>query len=267
MERSEEQVRENLQGVSFDGAIFRVRVDPFSLRLAVEVRDAVNRSVKYHLLNLSEGKLEFSSPVMDWWTGLNGLSGNDLYLFHFEDPALPVQKGVEVRRIPDFDQVFLHGSAEWITDCKDGFLIVDEAGNGVRWQKDGSTTQIPSGEMARERERPEYRELSGCMSSVVRVPENGWSEVLTDSPSLDKHPPFHSIASILEENDRLLAAWHTQLPDGLFQLVLGFWKAGNSIWSKVISSDRSGLDPEPFFVIGDQVIWMPERNQLSWLTL
>lgn len=267
MESPDQSMQEIIHTQEFDGPIFQVKVDPFETFLAVEVRYSDSREVQYFLLDLQKEQPLLKSGRLDWWTGLQALKGDQFVLYHFEDPGLPVYNGIEIRKARDFELIFAHPKARLLAESTSGLLLKLENGNGLLIDHEGVEQVIDVSDLESLLENSAFSDFQNKLTSLLKAPEFSWPEQLATSSLIKANPPFESGASVAAWDDHLVAAWHTNVDPGFYALHLCYIYKGVAQWNRIIDSALGKLNPEPFFVFGQYVIWITERQQLCWCHL
>ncbi len=285
---------ENTVVLEFGGQIFQVKADPLHPNLAVEVRFPESRQVEYHWVDLEEKEPVQSSGYQDWWTGLHAVRGRKLLLNHFEDPSLPVHKGVEIREMPGFRLLYEHSEAVVLAESETGLLLGLDQGKGIMIVDGAVENPITDGpeenlivdgpeeshsdeyakvkilkasELETQMHAPEYAAYQSQLFAAVRAPDFAWPDALAQSAPVRQYPPFRPGASVLRWDDHLVAAWHSPNQQGGYQLLLTFMYKEVTQWTQVLHPSLDKLNPEPFFMVGNYVIWIAESNQLCWQQL
>ncbi len=269
-------MEENTFIQKFDGKIFMVKADPLHPHLAVEVRFPEVKRVEYHWVDLSREEPVQSSGYQDWWTGLYAIRGRNLVLNHFEDPSLPVHKGVEIRAIPGFDMVYEHSEATVLAESESAILLGLDQGKGIRVTDTVKGVQgreyleeklLDASELSAEMLAPMYAVYQKHLFAKVRSPIFDWPDTLANSSPVQEYLPQRHGAAVLNWEDHLIAAWHSPVAQGGYQLLLTCLYKGLAQWTRTLHPFLEKLNPEPFFMVGDNIVWIGERNQLCWMTL
>lgn len=264
MERSPHSMEENNKILEFDGPIFQVKADPYSPRLGLEVRHPELRKVEYHWVNLEAEDQIYSSGKLEWWTGLHSIKGQRMVLYHFEDPSLPVYKGVSILELPGFDLKWEHPDARVLAASRSAILLGTDNRRGIYLGNNEEQRILDPSELSGELAKEEYLTYQDRLMDWIKVPEYGWPDQLASSSPISDFPPFRPGASVLSWDDHLLGAWHSPIAEGRHQLLLTYIYKGVTQWTRILHPALDKLNPEPFFMVGDHIIWIAERHQLCW---
>ena len=243
------------------GTIFKIVADPMRGQLALEVRDAEARQVKFAVVDLADGSCIYPGEWGSWWRGLSNLKFEFAVIHHFEDPSLPVHRGVEFIQLPEGNTLFKDSDGRVIGESEDGILL--DTGNGAHLFWEGSGVFRGVKDDAYEDLLTKCQFFQRKVEGLIRNPEFGWSAEIGDilAPALDN---VIGEGASLSLETATLAAWHTSNFQGTLDSHLACVDSGYVQWNLTMEKGLSHLNPEPFFVLGEYVIWLEGRMRLAW---
>lgn len=249
--------------LSFSAPIFQIKVAPYLNRLGLEIRHAESRAVEYVVVDMEIEGAQWSSGPEEWWTSLFALREEVLLLCRYEDPALPVHKGVEFRKLPDFSLLYSHPDAKIIANTAQGTLLELSPGNLVSIEPNGLDVVPLDGS---------EEELLAAMGNAyweaslaqIRAPFHSPAELHDQFPIFLEHPPTLPHVHQVEADGKQFLAWHSGFEAGSYSLHIACFLNDMMVWSETIETGMQSLNPEPFFLAHGRIIWLEGRTTLSW---
>ena len=243
------------------GTIFKVVADPSRGQLALEVRDAEARQVKFVVVNLEDGSCIYPGEWGSWWRGLSNLKFEFVVIHHFEDPSLPVHRGVEFIRLAEGITLFKDSDGRVIGESEDGILLNTGNGSHLFWEGSGNFRGVAGDSYEDLLVKCQFFQRK--METLIRNPEFGWSDEVGEilEPSLEN---IVGNGASLSLGPVTLAAWHTSNFQGTLDSHLACVDSGQVQWKLSMEKGLTHLNPEPFFVLGEYVIWLEGRMRLAW---
>ena len=249
--------------IDFPGRLFKIEPHPSGEALVVELRGAAERVVRLAWVELeAEGKCEFG-PEMEWWCGLERVYVAGVLVHRFEDPNLPVHRGLEWWSLPGFGLQWRAPGARLLGALQDGLWVgMVDGSEGVLDLEAGVLRGDDEGEWESEAKGFEEERFQH-----MGLPESRASAEYSDIPRLSALPSVTGTVSTLELDGQTLIAWHSEQAAGGFCLWLAALENGVEKWLICLEKDLQKLNPEPFFVLKQHVIWLSGPNSLSWRKL
>lgn len=254
--------------IEFPDRIFRINPAPDGRRLALELRDKEARRVRLCSVDLEGNGAWEMGPELDWWSGLEAVRSGGFLVHNLENPSLPVHRGLEwwdsasgeiVWRLPEAillgqteDRLWvrLSDQGEWAVELKTGTLAHEMLGED------------------RERFSAATLAFQERMASLLQHPVAQDLQDFSDLPPFHTHPPVLPQLSALALPDRVLIAWHSLNKDeSAYQLWLASVKGDKIEWVLPMEQDLDKLNPEPFFLLQDKLIWLQGPQKLCWKQL
>lgn len=253
-----------INSIEFPGQLFKIEANPGGTALALELRDPATRTVQLFWLELEEDGKWVSGPEMEWWCGLEALDENGLLVHRFEDPSLPIHRGLEWWALPGFDLQWrlpaAHlkaqlDSALWLGMQEGPDLIVDLE-TGI--QKGTVTEETASSLLS------QANDFQASRAALLQVPQPDWPLEAEESAIFEGKKPFTASVACLRRDEEVLLAWHTETSPQSFDLWMALLSKGAVQWTHLMEKNLSKLNPEPFFVLKDKVVWLQGPQVLCW---
>jgi|GEM_PF-4465313 len=252
--------------ISFSAPIFQIKVAPYLSRLCLEIRHPDAREVEFAVVDMNDDRNFLTSPQEEWWLSLHAIREHVALLCRYEDPALPVHKGVEFRQLPDFSVLYSHPNAKVIANTPEGTVLELGPGELIRVDPNGIETnplEGQEGELLAAMANPYWEASLAKILAPVQCP----IELYENLPVFREHPPTLPQVQVVETEGRHFIAWHSGFSPGTYALHIACFLGELFVWKETVETQMQHLNPEPFFLAHDHIIWMEGRMTLAWRTI
>jgi hypothetical protein len=254
------------QSLKFPFRIWKVRTDPFSLDLALELREQAEMRVRYAVVRPSDGGLQllFELEGKDWWTGIEDFREGILFLHGYEEAGLPLHQGLQAYSVAEKKLLWENDTASYSGMTTAG-MVVEENGRSQLLQLHNG--EKLAGLEAGDQLRKEMNAYEARRTEKLAAPLAEWAE----SPRHDTWKerigisPFGPL-SILEMDKWNVIAWHEGEP-GNFALALALFAEDELVLDGWLEENMTGLHPDPYFVYDGAVITIREQKELVYVRL
>ena len=258
----------HLQRYSFPQRIWKVRPDPFSDWVALELRNQKEKRAAFSMLDLGTAAVATLSPLlhqMDWWQGIEDFREGVALLHGYADFAVPVHLGLSARNALG-DVLWEQASLHFEGMVAEGLVVTEPDGLGLKAQvidlETGEVMQRHSGRLdvglqagiaAYER----LRVVNLAFPEMVSVGDPRYADWCK---RLDV-TPFGALHLLIQQDVALLA-WHEGTPAEGFALALAVFRGEELLLDGWLEENMTGMNPDPFFMIGQRLIAISEKKTL-----
>ncbi|AKQ45767.1 hypothetical protein TH63_09085 [Rufibacter radiotolerans] len=251
---------------TFQGAIWRLEVDPEQGWLAVEVRNAETLQVSFSVIDGHTGKVilnHFRLPD-PWWVSLAALQDQLLYLQGFEKTQhLGLPKGVTAIDCRTQEVLFTLLHMQWVKSQKNGLVLADSVGiHHLVHPRSGAL--LPSDAKALKQKISGLEKATRAWQRPVQhSPESPYFQGLADFIlEGEGHRPEQEIA-YLETETFFCVGYHLKKENDRFMNFLVTYTLGGEPLGKLCLSQDAGAPGEPgFFTLGGKLFVLPEKSKL-----
>ena len=115
-----------LEKLNFEEQVTQVICDDSAHALAIELRDKEKQKLKLLYLDLQTNEQWVLEDELSWWHQLQACSQGKLILNGFEDPSLPMSKGVYVYDAKGGKKIWEKASAHFLSLSQDGMWMEEQ---------------------------------------------------------------------------------------------------------------------------------------------
>ena len=250
----------------FDAPIWKVLPDHANFNLAIELRDREHQSLKIAYLNLAGNRSPlFLTEEIDWWKGLQTVFQGKILLHGYEDPGLPLQRGIYVYEGQKGRKLWGSDSLKFTSYTENG--IIAESKMELKlydWKSGKEVMPASPQEIWDQMEKSQAANLSFPQAFV------------------DAHESFEELAEIIREKSGKAAEvqidsigfreyqiynFYNRNPDKSWSQFLGIKKDENWVFYRQTAKALKGLGLDPFFIFKNYLIWIEQQNTLAYLLL
>ena len=266
--------------IKFDGSIWKIVPGSEGSIIYVESRDPENRQLKFYGVDLSRKKViwEYIDREERWWLGLEDSFPTSVLIHGYQNPKFPEHKGLIA--LDAAKGSILWKNPSWVYVNKSGNNLVVTAGQEdhflVADSKKGDVLQeINSAQLTQFINIEPSKIISG---HSIKADQEAYLKIgnfISDRLNLD----IVEEVSYLEYKDHLIASFYIvdqentspivepkQSGDAngceLKQMLWIVDKNGNQKICKTLGKKLKGISSDPFFVFGNMVIFLVEKNEL-----
>lgn len=234
--------------------------------LAVEVRNAERHEAAFWNVDLQKGKPLTQNVLWKetWWVGLEACAHGWMVVHGYADPGLPTHRGVACWDVQQARWVFEREELAYEHTAEAGIVLSE-----VRSGEKQFAILMPG-------RQPHVVTLPGN-GSPLPSPRLGRHQAQTPTILPDASPAFAQITAqlktitgdtamqqieLLQPPHGSVVAYYTAAADGQWEHRLGIFSQGRLLYSDVLQSATLLLNPEPFVLLGNQLVYVKEKTQL-----
>ncbi|MEM6807167.1 MAG: DUF4905 domain-containing protein [Bacteroidota bacterium] len=251
---------------SFDAPIWKVMPDHANSGLAIELRDKKNHSLQIAYIDLAEGQSPiFIKAELDWWQGLQTVFQGRILLHGYEDPGLPLQRGLSIYNGKEGTKLWENSSLKFTNYLKAG--IMAEVHNELKLYSWDSGEEVVQSDL-----QEELHKMNEKQAANLGFPQ----------AYIDAHDSFENLAQIVQEKSEKAPEIQIDFARfGSYQIYNFYHRNTDESWSQFLGIRKGkewpfyrqtadalkGLGLDPFFLFKNYLIWLEQENTLSYLSL
>ncbi|MEM0998062.1 MAG: DUF4905 domain-containing protein [Bacteroidota bacterium] len=250
----------------FPFRIWKVRPDPHSDDVALELRNQADKQVSYATIRPAETELKLlmERRASDWWTGIEQIDEGVLLLHGYEEPGLPLHRGLEAISSTTGETLWQDPQAVFRGSLPQQVFLERAGRYEIR--------DLRSGELREEIEDWKEEAFQSRLQAYETESTQGLAfpqAVGTEDPRYFSWKdrlgiePFGPL-SILRRDDWEVVAWHEGKP-GEFALALAIFRQDDLVLDGWLEEDMRGMHPDPFFLHGKRLIAI--RDQVEFVQI
>jgi len=236
---------------TFDGIIWKLVYDPSTLQLCMETRSENSLEVVYYLVNLTKKKVKKIDSLSEviWWTDLVGMQNDKIFFFTHYD-----------QKNPGPGRFFIY-------DYNESQVTLD--------RKDVSISLINERKIVLQ-----SREGDDFHNEIIELHKNEFhNPVLVSFPDYfsEDDDYFIKIAGFLnkkldtnivlgleylEKESFLISSYYVK-SGNKYDRFIAVFKHGDNVFNQCIDRNMEGISTESFFLMGNDMIFIENRDTLA----
>ncbi|MEL6251368.1 MAG: DUF4905 domain-containing protein [Bacteroidota bacterium] len=250
--------------IHFEEQLAQVIWDDSAKALAIELRDKEKQKLKLVYLELQSGKQWLIEEELSWWFKLQGCSQGKLILNGFEDPGLPLTKGVYVFDAESGQKSWARPSSHFLYQTSGGIWVEENEEKFFVRLDTAKITSPPSTEDHKQYEKLLDSSYQACRV-IYRLDEE-FPFLQTKIEKLRGHKSEEYLDHLIFEGKEIFSYSHRN-PSGGWDQELTILKEGETLWARKTGSQLKGIAWSTFFIWRKFLIWQEAYQSICFSDL
>ena len=253
-----------VEKIHFEEQLSQVIWDDSAAALAIELRDKEKQVMKLIYLELRSGKQYVIEEGLSWWYQLQACSQGKLLLNGFEDPGLPMTKGIFAFDARSSQKLWTRPSSHFLHPSTNGIWIEQEGEKVFIKLEDGLSTNPPSTKDHKKYEKALASDYQPCRV-VYRLDED-FPQLQKKIETLWGHKADEYLDHLILEGKEIFSYPHKN-PRAGWDQEIGILKDGEILLAQKTGKQLKGIAWSTFFVWRKQLIWQEGYRSICFSDL
>lgn len=253
-----------VEKVNFKEQLAQVICDDSEDALAIELRDKENKILKLIYLDLKSGEMWTIEEELSWWYQLQACSQGKLILNGFEDPGLPMTKGLYVFDAKAGRKLWEQPLSHFLYQSSGGVWVEQDEKKHFLNLEDGNSAMPPSENVQKSYEQNFQSDYHAC--EVIYRLDDRFPFLHSKIEKLWRHKTEDYLDHLIIGDKEILSYPHKN-PNGGWDQEIAILEKEKIQMARKTSSQLKGISWSTFFIWRKFLIWQEDYKSLCFSDL